>query len=144
MIMLLASRGLAGLVAVVSAVALWLTMTTNSPALSTTPFSNVLSELRNAGSLQLRVNKEGQSADVWVRAPGLVRWEESPQRYQIAAGSRLWKIDEAANTAVESDSPWFLGPKQQIDLLGLLDIGVSDASRLLDARPVEQAMRDWT
>ena len=142
MIMLLASRGLAGLVAVASGVVLWLTMTTDSPALSTMPFSTVLSELRSASSLQLRISKEGQSADVWVRAPGLVRREESTQRYQIAAGSRLWKIDEAENTAVESDSAWFLGPQQQIDLIGLLDIGVSDASRLLDARPVQQATRD--
>ena len=142
MLTLLASRSLAGLVAIVSAIALWLNLTPTTSALGTTPFSTVLSELRSASSLQLKISKEGQSADVWVRAPGLVRWEESPQRYQIAAGSRLWKIDEAANTAVESDSPWFLGPRQQIDLIGLLDIGVSDASRLLDARPVELATRD--
>ncbi|MEJ7590067.1 MAG: VIT domain-containing protein [Planctomycetaceae bacterium] len=141
MIMLLATRGFAGIVAVVSAVVLWLTATHNSSALSTTPFSSVLSELRSASSLQLKVSKEGQSADVWVRAPGLLRREESPQRYQIAAGSRLWKIDEAENTAIESDSPWFLGPQQQIDLIGLLDLGVSDASKLLDARPVAQATR---
>ena len=142
MIILLASRGLAGLVAMASAVALWLSLAPTTSALSSTPFSTVLSELRSASSLQLKVSKEGQSADVWVRAPGLVRREESPQRYQIAAGSRLWKIDEAENTAVESDSPWFLGPQQQIDLLGLLDVGVSDAARLLNARPVEQAERD--
>ena len=142
MIMLLATRGFAGIVAVASAVVLWLTATHNSSALSTTPFSTVLSELRSASSLQLKVSKDGQSADVWVRAPGLLRREESPQRYQIAAGSRLWKIDEAENTAVESDSPWFLGPQQQIDLIGLLDVGVSDASKLLTARPVEQATRD--
>ena len=142
MIIFLASRGLAGLVAMASAVVLWLSLAPTTSALSSTPFSTVLGELRSASSLQLKVSKDGQSADVWVRAPGLVRREESPQRYQIAAGSRLWKIDEAENTAVESDSPWFLGPQQQIDLLGLLDVGVSDAARLLNARPVEQAERD--
>ncbi len=142
MMMVLASRGLAGMVAVISAVVLWLTVISSSSALSTTPFSSVLNELRSASSLQLKVSKSGRSAEVWVRAPGLVRWEESPQRYQIAAGSRLWKIDETANTRVESDSPWFLGPQQQIDLISLLDVDVTDASGLLEARPVEQVKRD--
>ena len=132
MLTLLASRSLAGLVAIASAIVLWLNLAPTTSALSKTPFSTVLSELRSAASLQLKVSKEGQSADVWVRAPGLVRREESPQRYQIAAGSRLWKIDEVENTAVESDSPWFLAPQQQIDLIGLLDLGVTDASKLLD------------
>lgn len=142
MLTFLASRGLASVVALASAIALWLNLSPTTSALNTTPFSRVLSELRRASSLQLKISKDGQSADVWVRPPGLVRWEESPQRYTIAAGSRLWKIDETENTSVESNSPWFPGPQEQIDLLGLLNAGVSDASRLLDARPVEQITRD--
>ena len=142
MITLLASRSLATIVAIVSAIALWFNLSPTSSALSATPFSKVLSELRGANSLQLKISKDGVAANVLVRAPGLLRWEESAQKYQIAAGSRLWEIDETQNTATESDSPWFLGPQEQIDLLGLLNAGVSDASRLLDARPVEQATRD--
>ena len=141
MITLLASRSLATAVAIMSAIALWLNLSPTSSALNATPFSKVLSELRSATSLQLKVSKDGVAANVLVRTPGLVRWEESPQKYQIAAGSRLWQIDETQNTATESDSPWFLGPQEQIDLLGLLNAGVSDASRLLDARPVEHASR---
>ncbi len=54
----------------------------------------------------------------------------------------MWKIDETDNTAVEGDSPWFISPQNQIDLLGLLDVGVTDASALLTARPVERTVRD--
>ena len=88
------------------------------------------------------MTKAGKTAEVWVCAPGLVRWQETPQRYEIAAGSRLWKIDEQANTVTTGDSPWFISPTKQIDLLGLLDVGVKEASPLLTARPVERAPFD--
>src|SRR6266403_69768 len=90
-----------------------------------------------------RLNYRYQRTDeVLIRAPGLVRWEDSPQRYRIAAGSRLWKIDEAANTAVAGDSPWFIDPQRQVDLLGLLEVGVTESGPLLTARPVERAEYD--
>ncbi len=99
------------------------------------PFSEVLANLREAKSLELRVERDGQSANVYVRAPGLVRYEESVERYRITAGSRLWKVDETKNTAETGDSPWYLGPEKQIDLLGLLELGVSDVGPLLRANP---------
>ena len=68
-----------------------------------------------------------------------MRFEDSPERYRIAQGSRLWKIDETANTAAPGDSPWFIDPDHQIDLLGLLDVGVNDAKPLLDSEPTERA-----
>jgi predicted Zn-dependent protease len=106
-----------------------------STAANEVPFSEVLANLREARSLELKVVREGQSATVFVRAPGLVRYEDSPQRYRITAGSRLWKIDETANTAEAGDSPWYLAPEKQIDLLGLLELGVSDVGPLLRANP---------
>jgi len=99
------------------------------------PFAEVLANLREATSLELRVERDGQTSNVYVRAPGLVRYEESVERYRITAGSRLWKIDEKTNTAETGDSPWYLGPEKQIDLLGLLEIGVSDVGPLLRANP---------
>lgn len=137
-----ALKGLVGLLASTAALIAWFSLSPPNAVVAATPFSEVLAELREAKTLQLRVSKSGESADVWVRAPGLVRREESPQRYQIAAGSRLWKIDESQNTAVTEDSPWFISPENQIDLLGLLDVGVTDASALLTARPVERTDRD--
>jgi predicted Zn-dependent protease len=138
----LALRGTLALSALVALFLAWLTPWNTTPVSGAIPFSKILGELRAAQSLQLRVVKEGREAEVWVRAPGLVRWQESPQRYQIAAGSRLWKIDEEANTIAETDSPWFLDPDRQIDLVGLLDVGVTDASPLLTARPIDRRVFD--
>ncbi len=133
----LAVRGIAALAATAAVVAIGLNLSSHN-AVSGAPFSKVLENLRAAKTLELRVTKDGQAAQVWVRAPGLVRFEDSPQRYRIAQGSRLWKIDESANTAASSDSPWFIDPQHQIDLLGLLEVGVKDANPLLTAEPAEQ------
>ncbi|HKD38078.1 MAG TPA: hypothetical protein VKB78_14795, partial [Pirellulales bacterium] len=105
-------------------------------------FSEVLDELREQKTLELKVTKEGKSADVWIRAPGLVRWQDSPQRYKIATGSRLWKIDESANTVATGDSPWFVSPKDQVDLVGLLEVGVTNSAPLLKARAVDRTEFD--
>lgn len=137
-----AIKGLVGLLASTAALIAWFSLSPPNSAVGATQFSEVLAELREAKTLQLRVSKGGGSADVWVRAPGLVRREESPQRYQISAGSRLWRIDESQNTAVSEDSPWFISPEKQIDLLGLLEVGVTDATALLTARPVERVARE--
>ncbi len=106
------------------------------------PFSDVLAKLRTASTLELRIQRDTNTATVLVRAPGLVRYEESPQRYRITAGSRLWKVDEAANTAESGYSPWYLAPDKQIDLLGLLELGVTDAGPLLRALPHRETIYD--
>ncbi len=135
----LALRGLAGLTASTLSLILvaWLMTSAPTPVRGAVPFSEVLAELRGAETLQFRLVKNlRDTAEIWVRAPGLVRKEESPQRYEIAAGSRLWRIDEEANTVSETDSPWFLSPDKQIDLIGLLGVDVSDSTALLKAQPV--------
>ena len=119
--------------AVLFAWSIWPTDSIGAPT-----FARVMARLREAQTLELRVIKPQQSAEVWVRAPGLLRWEDSTERYRIAAGSRLWKVDETANTVTTGDSPWFLNPQQQIDLLALLELGVSDATPLLRALASEQ------
>ena len=75
-----------------------------------------------------RMKREG-----FVRVEVLVRKQDAPQRYQIAIGSRWWKVDESENTVITGDSPWFRNPEKQVDLLGLLDVGVKEASALLSA-----------
>jgi len=118
--------------------AIWLTWGGPAPLAAAPSFSKVIAELRKAQTLQLELKQDGDSKQIWVRAPGLVRRQSTPHQYEIAAGSRLWKIDEAANTVTEGDSPWFLDPQQQVDLLGLLDAGIKDASKLLVAKPNER------
>ncbi len=98
-------------------------------------FSEVIDHVRSASSLHLQVVRDGQAAEIWVRAPGLVRREQSAQRYEIAAGSRLWRIDEESNIAQETDSPWFQSTQRQVDLVALLDVGITDVTPLLNARP---------
>lgn len=115
--------------------AAWLVSIPIQPLTAAVPFSEVLRELQTARSLHLEIVKDGTEAEVWVQAPGLVRINDAPQRYRISAGSRLWQIDETTNTVTEVDSPWFLAPEQHINLVGLLEIGVHDASSLLTATP---------
>ncbi len=138
--MTLAMRGLAALVASAAIVLVGVLMPQPIPRqvhAAEIPFSEVLAELRGAETLQFRLVKSaGAQAEIWVRAPGLVRKEESPQRYEIAAGSRLWRVDEETNTVTEGDSPWFLSADKQIDLVGLLGVDVSDSTALLRAKPV--------
>ena len=139
----LAMRGLAGLTASALSLVLvvWLMTSAPTPVSGAVAFSEVLAELRGAETLQFRLFKsEGLRADVWIRAPGLVRKEESPQQYEIAAGSRLWRVDETANTVTEGDSPWFLRHDKQIDLVGLLGVDVTDSSGLLTAKPVTRQL----
>ena len=137
----LAFRGLAAVAASAAMIAAWFNLGTPN-SVSGAPFSDVLANLRTAKTLELRIARDGHSSQVLVSAPGLVRYEDSPRKYRIAAGSRLWKIDEEANTAATGDSPWFLNPEQQIDLLGLLELGVTDASALLKAHPQGKSQYD--
>jgi tetratricopeptide (TPR) repeat protein/predicted Zn-dependent protease len=122
--------------------AAWLVPFPDAKIKAAVPFSDVMKELRDAQSLQLELVKDGHATEVWVRAPGLVRIDDAPQRYRIAAGSRLWRIDETENTVAESDSPWFLSPARQIDLLGLLEVGIADSTAMLKARPVKRTMHE--
>ncbi len=129
---------MASIAAFASTVALWFAIASPGSTVNATPFSRVLSELQRAESIQLQITREGNIANVWIRSPGLVRYEESPQKYQIAAGSRLWTIDEVANTVEETDSPWFLSSQERVDLLSLLDSDITDASRLMRSRPLAE------
>ena len=142
--MTLALRGFAALVASAAILIVGLLMPQPQPVIAgAIPFSEVLAELRGAETLQFRlVKSSGNAAEIWVRAPGLVRKEESPQRYEIAAGSRLWRVNEETNTVTEGDSPWFLSPNKQIDLVGLLDVDVRDSTKLLQAKPISRQPTD--
>lgn len=134
----LAIRGSLALSAAFALLAVWLNPFTPQVAGGSIPFSKVMEELRGASTLYLQLEKGGQTSEIVVRVPGLVRKQDSPQHYQIAAGSRWWKIDETENLVSGGDSPWFLSPDKQVDLLRLLEVGVKDATPLLVARPYQR------
>ncbi len=137
----LALRGALALAASVAAIAAWMNFSGPAPV-SGAPFADILSQLRAAKTLELRIVKDGHAAEVSIAAPGLVRYQDSKHQYRIAAGSRLWRIDEEHNTATSMDSPWFVNPREQIDLIALLEIGVTDSAPLMKARPSGQSHYD--
>ena len=140
--MTLVIRTLLAVSSIAAGIMSWIFFAPSDSVVASVSFSQVLNELRAANSLQFQLSQSGKSVDVWVRAPGLVRREESPQRYQIAAGSRMWQVDEIENTVIESESTWFLNPDESVDLLELLDVGITDGSALLNARPKQTIQRD--
>ena len=81
---------------------------------------DVLDQLQDAKSLKLEVTKDGKDAEVLV-AGNSVRWQDSPQQYRIASGSRLWRIDEAANTVSDGANPWATRDGGKTDLIALVD-----------------------
>ncbi len=126
-------RGLMALLATAAVVLVGLFLFDHNSARGEPHLTAAIEEVRQAKTLQLKVTKQGDSADVWVSAPGKVRWEESPQQYKIANGSRWWKIDETENAASPEAPPANLDARQPIDLLKMLNLGIRDESLLLAA-----------
>lgn len=99
---------------------------------------DVLSELEKVENLQLRVTRDQQSADVWIKNNSAIRWESSPRSYQVARGSKLWEVFEADsdNPQVSSVSvnPW-IGEEGNLDLVALMGIEANSNQQLLEATP---------
>ena len=114
----------------------------HGPARAEVTFGTVLEKTTAAKSLKLRITREGETADVWVKLPGEVRWEETPTTYRIARGSRLWRIDEEANTYQTSTAGWYDEEVQQINLLGLLGIEGETAARFREVTPSGEVVRE--
>lgn len=87
--------------------------------------------------IELSVTHEGQTSQVWVQ-DGSVRREQTPRQYEIAAGSRLWKVNEDAGTVATDQSRWWQPEARQVDLLALLDARTSPAIRRLLPAGVER------
>lgn len=99
---------------------------------------DVLSEVEKVGNLQLRVTRDQQSADVWIKNNSAIRWESSPRSYQVARGSKLWKILEADSgnpqVSAVSTNPW-IGEEGNLDLVALMGIESKSSKQLLEATP---------
>ncbi|MDA1018261.1 MAG: hypothetical protein O3A00_27880, partial [Planctomycetota bacterium] len=97
---------------------------------------DILDDVVQAESLQLTISRDGDTAEVWLRKSGDVRWQSpGKQSYLIARGSRLWRIDEAANTARTEPNPWQDETTKQVDLLAMIGLR-ENAAKLRDARAV--------
>lgn len=118
------TKAVLALAAVAAAIALLV----NLP--SDVTFGSILDKAFEADSLHLKIVKDGKTADVLVKMPGQVHWSESSTKYQISAGSKLWRIDEEDNTVESTDSPWFKKGAERVDLLAMLGLDSEQAMRL--------------
>ncbi len=112
------------------ACAIALSLPLHGPASGNIRLGSILDETIASDSLRLKVIRNGLAADVWVRSSRQVRWQETPQRYQIADGDRLWQIDANTNTVQGTNSPWFRDADAKVDLLAMLSIDQQRAAEL--------------
>ena len=134
-------RVLAASVAVLSilgpSVCWWLLERDSRPGLA-----RVLDNTAQAKSMHCLLVREGESFDVWTEASGRLRRDNPDGTYQIAANGRLWRIDEKANRAASSPSPYHRDPAQ-LDLLALLGLPVEpDRGALAESQPIGATERD--
>lgn len=84
-------------------------------------FGEVLDRTFEAKTLHLKIASGNENADVWIDEQRNVRQQQSPTRYLLAKGTRLWEIDEETNTIESRESLLAaVNRKKQIDLIQLL------------------------
>ena len=100
-----------------------------------TTLGNVLKETLKAKSLQLKLIKSDDANEAPATSEVLVhgesqrlRLQQSPMKYCITRGARLWRIDEEANTVGEEMNPWV--GDEAVDLLAMLDVPKEQAAKL--------------
>lgn len=99
------------------------------------PLGDAFDRLREARSLRLTFREQDGEGTLWVEAPGQMRKEWSPTRYDIVQGSRLWRVDETQSTIEESASPYFDDRTHELDLFAALELADVDQQAVEALRP---------
>lgn len=128
----LAARAVVSVTALIVSGFVWFFAGINAQADYT--LGDVLDQARTAETLQLKVLRDGDVADVWMQQGGRLRWQESATSYQIADGTALWEIDEETNVARRSDNTLLASAAADLDLLALLGVDEDGSSVLRKAR----------
>jgi predicted Zn-dependent protease len=116
----------------------WLVGRDTSPALA-----DVLANVAHARSIHLQIERDGQTSEVWAEPDGRLRRDDPDGTYQIAAGGKLWRIDEKANRAASGKSPYHRVDRGELDLFALLGLPAGpDDRRLASSRPSGHAESD--
>jgi autotransporter-associated beta strand protein len=111
------------------------------------PLSTVLAKTESAAALHLRVTGtkeiapkepaarelEAHELEAWSARGGKLRVNHPDGTYDIALGAKLWQIDEKANRAASSASPYYRAETKSLDLLAFLG---------LDSPSVQKTLRD--
>jgi predicted Zn-dependent protease len=117
----------------------WLFVRDANPALA-----RVLDNVAHTQGFHAQLVRDGTTYEVWVESPGRLRRENPDGTYEIASDGRLWRIDEKANRAASSPSPYHRdAERSELDLFALLQLPATpDAPRLDASRPVGVAEQD--
>jgi predicted Zn-dependent protease len=99
------------------------------------PLAQVLDRVADADALHLRVTKGDQTAEVFVAPSNKLRWEESADRYLIAQGQNVYRVDEKANRVTPGVADYFRPDRPGLDVFGLLGLPRPNPEALRDARP---------
>ncbi len=106
-------------------------------------FAEVLDQVAQARSMHLQIVRDGVTSDVWTETDGRLRLDAPDGTYQIAAKGKLWRIDEKANRATSSKSPYHREGRNELDLFALLGLPAEPDSRsLASSRPMGHADSD--
>ncbi|MBN2473222.1 MAG: hypothetical protein JXB62_01340 [Pirellulales bacterium] len=125
---------------IAAAAFLWSSISPDDSALA---FGKVLDKVAQAETVQLEITRDGKSERAWARRPDQLRIDHADGTYQIARGSKLWRVDEKANRATTQASPYFRADQPGFDLLALVELPQpADRKELLAARPAERVRRD--
>jgi hypothetical protein len=100
-----------------------------------------------ARSMQLEIDRDGQSGKAWVARPGRLRIEHPDGTYRIVRGSQQWLVDERANRATVQPAVYFAGDDRKLDVLTLAGISKPQAwqSTFAEAKPqrISREGQDW-
>ena len=143
-----AIRGLAAsLFTVVASIIAFFTVL--SPNATAVPAEKVLAGITDADSLQLSIERDGKTSEVWTQKPDKLRLNNSDGTYQIAHGKQLWQIDEKANRASLKESTYFSAEKDRggLDILALMGLPAKQLKGSLQfeksAKPIERDGKEF-
>jgi tetratricopeptide (TPR) repeat protein len=142
----LAARGLVVSAMAVAAVVA-MVWTSSQPDTGPLSLGALIENVAKADTVRLDIVRNDQIEKVWARRPHNLRIDSADGTHAISLGTKLWRIDEKANRATVSASPYYNGDRPGLSPLALLGINTPDdsgeaAKRLLQSQPVEQVQRD--
>ncbi len=123
---------------------------TSSSGGNAATLATVLEKTEKASSLHLRVEsavppgekRPPAATEAWSGKAGEVRVNRVDGTYDIARKDKLWRIDEKANRAASTESPYYRADVKSLNLLPLLGLAESKVRTGLlaaTARPVAKS-----
>jgi tetratricopeptide (TPR) repeat protein len=105
-------------------------------------FGQVLQNTESAGGLHLKVGRQGETDEAWVRGDK-IRRDRADGTYEIAKGGRLWVVEEKENKVTPRQSPYGRGEAATIDLLALLGLPAGEVrDQLAKQLPAGRVVQD--